>query len=203
MPNHCNNELEITGSPKEVQKVVAFLKGDMPIYAGEKGPADKSDLCFNKVIPVPKETLDAGYDGHDRKGFNLPIDGYNWQAQNWGTKWGAYDINASPIQAVTKKKSIAAYSFNTAWAPPQPVFEKLGALFPKVEVMLKWAEPGCAFAGKITVTGEDIDLEEVDEAGFQQFVIDEFGYDPYEGCEDEDEDANSKFEEVAVKKAKK
>ena len=50
---------------------------------------------------------------------------YEWSCANWGTKWDAYrydEREVSPGRFVFK--------FETAWAPPEPIFDKLAELWP-------------------------------------------------------------------------
>jgi len=50
---------------------------------------------------------------------------YEWNIANWGTKWGAYQYKeryAAPGRFV--------FEFQTAWAAPIPIFEKLASMYP-------------------------------------------------------------------------
>lgn len=55
---------------------------------------------------------------------------YDWCCENWGTKWNAYSIE-------TAEDSIA---FDTAWAAPVVVIDRLAQLFPEVEIEHRWAD---------------------------------------------------------------
>jgi hypothetical protein len=55
---------------------------------------------------------------------------YEWACDNWGTKWNAYSIE-------TAENSI---TFDTAWAAPVMVMNKLAGLFPNVEITHYWAD---------------------------------------------------------------
>lgn len=196
MPNWCNNEMKIEGKVAEVKAIRKFLKGAYPQYAPRnpnepKEPIEKSVLCFNKVIPIPPETLAAGYDGHEREGKNLPLDGYHWQSNNWGTKWSPAEVSSHLETSKDKKTATLTYQFDTAWGPSVPVSHKLGELFPSVTITHLYAEPGMGFAGKEVIQGTNIDSDAVEDSGFRDFVTENFGYDPYE-----DEEENSTFEEV-------
>lgn len=47
-------------------------------------------------------------------------DWYNWSIINWGTKWNAYDVNYFP-----HNENAFVVTFDTAWSPPDAVFEAL------------------------------------------------------------------------------
>ena len=87
---------------------------------------NENDFDFNKVIPQPKTREEcpsncmATSDSHIQEDEKRPwFDWYKWNNKYWGTKWEAcdsgYDITKSGI----------IISFNTAWAPPIPILEKL------------------------------------------------------------------------------
>ena len=45
---------------------------------------------------------------------------YEWNVSNWGTKW-----NASYVKVKRFKNGNARVTFQTAWGPPMPIFERL------------------------------------------------------------------------------
>lgn len=67
---------------------------------------------------------------------------YGWCNKNWGTKWNAINTLVYGQDEV---------SFDTAWAPPEPVIAKLAEMYPGTEIRHIWThedEPEEAF-GKI------------------------------------------------------
>ena len=71
-------------------------------------------------------------------------------------------------------------SFDTAWSPPTPVIEKLIADNPDLDIVCRYYEPGCWFAGIIDKYGE----EEIGEDDIKDFATEFFG----EEFDDEDEE---------------
>lgn len=59
-------------------------------------------------------------------------DWYNWSIANWGTKWGAYGF-----QQVANDKEII---FDTAWATPYPVIQKMSEMFPDATFSVTYAD---------------------------------------------------------------
>lgn len=45
---------------------------------------------------------------------------YSWSVQNWGTKWNSYSY-----ELVKREPELLEFTFDTAWSPPEPVFEAL------------------------------------------------------------------------------
>lgn len=58
-------------------------------------------------------------------------DWYSWSNLHWGTKWNAYD------QILENDDTII---FDTAWASPYPVMEKLAQMFPSLHFCVKYAD---------------------------------------------------------------
>jgi hypothetical protein len=58
-------------------------------------------------------------------------DWYSWSTVKWGTKWNAYS------QIEIDENEIC---FDTAWSSPYPVIKKLSRMFPKVEILLQYAD---------------------------------------------------------------
>lgn len=58
MPNHCDNELTISGKSSDVQEVINFIRGKPYEEFGEK---KECHFDFNTIIPYPKE-----WEEHDR-----------------------------------------------------------------------------------------------------------------------------------------
>lgn len=55
---------------------------------------------------------------------------YEWCCANWGTKWNAYSIKLTDNRL----------SFDTAWAAPEPVIDKLAYIFPDIQITHRWSD---------------------------------------------------------------
>lgn len=132
MPNHCENDLIITGNVDAVTTVLEKVEGGVEDH-------NKIYLDFNKIIPMP-----SAYSSDD--GW------YEWCIENWGTKWNAYWFGEKleeKIKKGNKTKLKVTLTFSTAWSPPTPVIEALITHFPACEFDLKYYECGCAFKGHL------------------------------------------------------
>lgn len=121
MPNWCCNKLTVEhDDPAMVERFVnAYNKGK---------------TC-NEFIPKPDDIGDGWYD---------------WCINNWGTKWdiGA-DVGTDKEERYGLKATVvgnqASCSFDSAWAPPTGLYEKLVEL--GYNVKASYFEPGMAFCG--------------------------------------------------------
>jgi len=145
MPNHCENVLFVSCKEKDKDELLRFrefAKGECPWKEKDEEPI-KEEFCCNKFVPVPKKVIRQGFDKA----------GYDWCVANWGTKWGAYDIQVFVSPFILK------YMFSTAWGPFSEDFMiKMSKKFPALEFVLMYREPGVGFSGSMFVkTGEMID----------------------------------------------
>ena len=138
MPNWCANGLTLRHTdPAMIDRVINGKEG-----------------LLMEFLPTPKELLDtvAGFVGEDKEAAHLAQqaanierhgfkDWYDWNVNNWGTKW---DFSLDNVER-HEDGSVTA-SFDSAWAPPIEAYVKLCALGFEVEAM--YYEPGMAFVGK-------------------------------------------------------
>jgi hypothetical protein len=82
-------------SPETVFPIAEWL-ALMSRYKGKSGYADDKYelLCFNALIPVPNKVLMKGFDPQ----------GYNWEMEHWGCKWGACDIKRRVLPPLRKEE---------------------------------------------------------------------------------------------------
>lgn len=154
MPNHCHNDLWISGPSEDVAKLLAHIGADK----------EEPEFDFNTLIPYPErfaqmdseaeeaikspeawEAYKAKW-GTDRDGYNSG--GYEWCHDAWGTKWNAYDVARRDYCGI-------CLTFQTAWSPPQPVIVALAKMFPTVTLSLEFFERGGAFTGGFTLWSEE------------------------------------------------
>lgn len=133
MPNWCNNVVEITHEdPAMLERVrSAFAKGEL----------------LNEFIPCPAELhehasplRDEGLAQRFLEQYGA-TDWYNWQVNNWGTKW---DIGADGYEAENNGVGLVL-TFDSAWSPPIGAYEKLMDL--GFVIRAYYYEPGMCFAG--------------------------------------------------------
>ncbi len=166
MPNWCSNQFTVTGSHEALADFVDRAFGLPAVYPPREYDTEKNTpcttkyLCFNATVPTPQEIIDIGFDGRGvvditkfyAGDYTGPLDGYHWNLHNWGTKWDIYADNIDPESMGWDEdcEELGMY-FLTAWSPPIAWVERLATLFPELNFHLEYEEPGCYFAGEVTV----------------------------------------------------
>ena len=139
MPNWCSNEVSIIPENGEGLE-------EMKQFAEEC--FTEEELDFEKVIPYPDSAPsreDQPEDFMERlkhpfaKWYN--DFGYDWCVENWGTKW-----NASG-QANTLGEDEINLDFQTAWSPPQGIYEKIQTRLPNCSISWFYREDGMQVSG--------------------------------------------------------
>jgi hypothetical protein len=191
MPNWCVNQVDISGDEAEVAKLVEFVKSDENSFTFENivpppaTPMYSSDCTHNKYVcgcesvaqPDPENegkfmwVIDGKkveYHGkcptHNEHSFsNHPDNWYNWNINNWGTKWSAAEVWNDRIDDDGKVDGHTSYNFDTAWSPAEPVVAALAEKFPTLRIAHRYCEAGMGYAGEVLyANGAEIRREEYD-----------------------------------------
>lgn len=85
---------------------------------------------FEKVIPPPDDPAYRDEPTQD-VAKKSPNWWYNWNIENWGTKWGAYSF---------KREAINVFYFETAWSSVPLIVSAISKAFPEVTIIYKWAD---------------------------------------------------------------
>lgn len=136
MPNHITNTISI--SLKEGTDADEFLKK-------LRGTGEEDIIDFNAIIPPPDNMFSGNLGADEREQCareGIP-NWYDWQVENWGTKWNAYDQNCN----FDAKYGVLDIKFDTAWSPPVPIIEALRE-WDEIECLSgSWLEEGHQSAG--------------------------------------------------------
>ena len=132
MPNWCNNIVTIEHKNKtaidRVEK--AFVKGE---------------LC-NEFLPIPEELNNTSSpnnkNGDEMKNKYNYRDWYEFQVNEWGTKW---DVGGELSSFERESKKKIELTFDSAWSPPVGLYNKLTE--EGYNVMAYYYEPGVGYAG--------------------------------------------------------
>ena len=151
MPNWCRNRVTAyarNGNEQDIQKIQQIF--------------ESKDTDFGKIIPSPDwnntpnedgelPVLDEHKDADGKVVFTtskFPKSGknddrwYDWQIQNWGTKWEPTDIDVEQTDDMELE-----LTFNTAWSPPEEICRAIRNKYPDISVSWFYDEPGCEIAG--------------------------------------------------------
>jgi hypothetical protein len=109
---------------KTREDVLAWLKKDHPTAIP----------TAEKMIQLHRQT------GH----YNW----YGWSVANWGTKWNAYQFHV-----VSQTEHDLEFRFDTAWSPPEPIFEKICETYPDIAFHIVCYDEGSNFSGEGSLAG--------------------------------------------------
>jgi hypothetical protein len=145
MPNWVSTTLTVKGSQTEVQRFVEGVK---------------DSKILESYVPCPTElhATVAGYVGDDkaeehRKQQESNIakyghkDWWDWQYDNWGTKWGDCDTDIQPFYVNNSGSWEVQARFMTPWGPADAGFLKVSAMFPTLLFTFDYDEEAGFFAG--------------------------------------------------------
>lgn len=136
MPNWCSNTLYIDHPNERTRReIVDLLRvGDDPISFDGFLPTPPELKGDNAPPSAPPEVIEQRIEKYGAK------DWYDWQVQNWGTKWG-------PVDGELDNDGRLFYTFNTAWGPPMEAIATLSKRYPEALFTLAYDEPGMDFGG--------------------------------------------------------
>lgn len=134
MPNYVTNIIELYSDDEEglVERVLEEIKGE------------EAFIDFATIIPQPDNLFKDDLGDKDRKRCaeeGIP-NWYDWNVENWGTKWNAYDQSYEDLGYGCHQ-----LKFVTAWTPPKPVIRALRKKYPGLGIAGHWVEEGHQSAG--------------------------------------------------------
>lgn len=122
-------------SDEELDKVLNDPLWFKPIL----DPFDESKKL--KFVDMTKGEFIEKYKDMDYESKITIIDSYDWNTENWGTKWNAETISFQ------KGENYISIEFETPWSPPIPIFRKLEEKYPDVAIHFNYCDPLMGFAG--------------------------------------------------------
>jgi hypothetical protein len=122
---------------KTSNAAIAILKGYRPCKVCMVNPNQRGQ-GYDKPLEV-------GAALYKEFGADNSLD---WARENWGTKW-----NPESEAQCDFGLTFMNVDFNTAWSPPEPIYNKLCELFPNLDIKWHYSEPGADYAGDFD-TGE-------------------------------------------------
>lgn len=111
---------------------------------------------FNKVIPQPDNIFNGNLGQKEREMCEKEgrPNWYDWNTENWGTKWSAYSC---------KKEAWNIFTFESAWSGVPRIMNKLAAEFPDVKFIYEYSDENtgynCGYCEYENGTGEFIKLK--------------------------------------------
>ena len=180
MPNHVTNIVTFTGSEERVNELLSFVKGEdsefdfhkiAPLPKELEGTQSPLRIISQEEYDKQEERIAKGELTDNEKNWGLSrgltqeladeyrtrfgaSDWYDWQCDNWGTKWNAYEV--------THFDNVI--EFQTAWSTPYPIFVKLSKLFPDVLISVRYADEDFGYnVGEFEFhNGEEVNVNQPD-----------------------------------------
>ncbi len=146
MPESLNVQIH-SAIETAVKVALKMDKSDNPLLAGLeslnrdrfKSPLEFTEQDWNDYIQCLNNVRNHGF-----------IYWYDWNIENWGTKWNAYAQG-------DKRNTDDTLYFQTAWSSPISLFLELSRQFPLVEMQLTYAdEDSGSNTGKLSFEGGNI-----------------------------------------------
>lgn len=116
MPNWVTNRIE---APKYIIDELMSVDENGNIF-----------FDFNTIIPMPSNIFQGDLGQKERELYGSD-NWYDWSYENWGTKWNASD---------SSRESDIVLTFNTAWAHPFPIINKISRMYPDNEFLIAYAD---------------------------------------------------------------
>lgn len=172
MANHITNRLTIIGTEEQVKQVLEAIKGERedqfidfnkvtPIPKELENTQSPSKIISQEEYDLQEKRIAEGNLTDGEKNFGLSrgltpelaneyrkkfgyADWYNWQIENWGTKWNAYE----QVQVEN------VIEFQTAWSTPYKLFINLSKMFPEVTFEVRFADEDFGYnVGEFSLLG--------------------------------------------------
>lgn len=143
MTNWVYNNMTVGGSKEQIDKFISDMSQPIPSHIYPEGSYISKDgewkmeenivfSFWNAVAPTDLEH----YFSSDHW--------YNWNCDNWGTKWDAKCEESSLDQLDRNEypdgSHSVTYRFETAWGAPNEVFVALAEKYPELEFGITWEE---------------------------------------------------------------
>lgn len=153
MPNWMRTALEVSGDKTQREEFFNAIG---------QGIESDQPIDFEKIIPTP-DNLFRGNLGADEEKYckdnNIP-NWYEWNRENWGTKW-----NAAYCEVKDFGKYRKVLFFETAWSLPLPILEKIEQMlindYKGLEIYGEFIEEGYGHAGFINMNRNGGHINEV------------------------------------------
>ena len=147
MPNWCYNRVSIySENIDQVTELFDIFNNPEPFNALIPSPKWSETPNEDGELPVLEEHKDSDgkvlFTTHKFPKLGKTDDRwYDWQIQNWGTKWEPTDISVEQCDEELE------LTFNTAWSPPEDICRAIRNKYPDISVSWFYDEPGMEVAG--------------------------------------------------------
>lgn len=137
MPNHVTTIVSI-GLRLDQDEMNYDVEKERLVKLYKKLRTKESAFDFNAVVPQPKGIYRGNLSLEDHK--KHPVNWYDWNIPNWGTKWNAYNVHyLDDYKDGERIYGELLVKFETAWNVPIPILYKLAEKF---NIEFTWNDEG-------------------------------------------------------------
>jgi len=111
----------------------------LPSWAESLAEGKIDQAWYDSLCQHRRDGYAAGVAAEKLTGYT---DWYEWQAANWGVKWGDAETYLADSGS-----GWAEFRFDTPWGPAIPAFTAISEMFPTLRFVLGYHEAGCAIVG--------------------------------------------------------
>jgi hypothetical protein len=159
MPNYVHHHLTITGPEADRERFLTecFSQDD----------DNKTNFDFDELISEPEHIKADDSPPIIRviRGTRHELPAWlDWRCENWGTKWNACDTD------VRREGETIWLSFDTAWAPPTPIFSEVARRFPTLRIEGSFIDEMHDFGGNILCQNGNVEFEDRSEEIQRSFI---------------------------------
>lgn len=169
MPNWCTNEVSVyADSKKELEEFISFVKSKedeeafsfqsiLPMPEELRGTTSPANIItqeeYDNINPAERARIDDPNNPFVTRSITEEMSNryieqyghnnwYDWANTNWGTKWEVAHVEMSQDSDCEVE-----YEFDTAWCPPEGIFDALEKKFPKLSISWFYREDGNQMSG--------------------------------------------------------
>jgi hypothetical protein len=151
MPNWVSTTLSVTGSKEEITRFIAGIKDNKILESYVTCPEELHATVAGFVAEDKAEEHRKQQEANIAKYGHK--DWWDWQYDNWGTKWGDCDTHLEkPVEMSNGSWEVQGY-FSTAWGSADAGFRKVSDLFPSLMFFFDYDEEAGFFAGLEVIKG--------------------------------------------------
>ena len=134
MPNWCETEAVITGPEDDVLRFVNGVKDNLIVSSYFPCPEELAVTTSGFFADEEKQKeLEKMYEKNITEyGFK---DWYEWQYENWGTKWGDCGTYFEHRGMMENGLCEQIITFRSAWGPLDKAFLHISKMFPNLEFL--------------------------------------------------------------------
>jgi len=173
MPNWCDNVMYVDGTNEALENVRQIFESDKP-FAKLKPEPDYDKVVVPFAFPEIMNFFDKKETEPKVAKAGRPNAWYDWRCSEWGTKWEPSNVECGmETPPFTADTEVLCVGFQTAWAPPQGIYEKISQLPGIDAIVAMGCEPGVDFISAMIYKDDAADEHKAINIDFEMGQLEE------------------------------